>query len=76
MLEGGKETITKYLPVLSFEMPYNTVGLKWLLDLGYELFYHDTKMDKLRKINEYQSGNLIFVNTKQLKFLNKIIEQS
>ena len=74
VLEGGKETITKYLPILSFEMSYNNMGLNWILDLGYELFYHDMQINKLLKIDKYQSGNLIFLHNKHQKSLNKIIE--
>lgn len=74
VLNGGKETITNHLPLLSFEMSYEAIGFNWLLDLGYELFYHDRQTNKLRKINGYQSGNLIFVHKKQQKSLNKIIE--
>lgn len=76
VLEGGKETITKYLPILSFEMSYNDVGLNWLLDIGYELFYYDREINKLRKVNGSQIGNLIFLNKKHIKDLGKIIENA
>lgn len=74
VLHGGKNTITKHLPLLSFEMSYNTSNLDWLLDLGYELFYYDDKMNMLRKINGYQSGNLIFIHKSQIISLNNLIE--
>lgn len=74
VLEGGKEAITKHLPVLSFEMSYEDKGLNWLLDLGYEMFYFDSKFNKLRKVEDRQSGNLILVNKKQQKKFNRIFE--
>jgi len=74
VLEGGKRTITKYLPILSFEMSYKNDEINWLLDLGYELFYHDVRVNKLRKINGNQNGNLIFLHRGHLKKLSEIIE--
>ncbi|NVO10769.1 MAG: FkbM family methyltransferase [Bacteroidales bacterium] len=74
VLNGGRKTITKDLPILSFEMSYKDEGLDWLLDLGYDLFYYDSQINKLRKINGYQDGNLIFVNKSQQKNLDRIIE--
>lgn len=76
VLEGGKKTITKNLPILSFEMSYDDLGFDWLLNLGYELFYHDEEINKLRKINDYQSENLILIHKNRLKSLSKIIEHS
>jgi FkbM family methyltransferase len=74
VLEGGKETIKRDLPTLSFEMSYKNEGLNWLLDLDYELFYYDTQINKLRKINGYQSGNLVLINRKKRNNLDKIIK--
>ena len=74
VLEGGRETITKFLPILSFEMSYKSSNLNWLLDLGYEMFYFDAHTNKLRKINGNQKGNLILLNKKHIDTLNKIIE--
>jgi FkbM family methyltransferase len=74
VLEGGRETITRFRPILSFEMSYKSSNLKWLLDLGYEMFYFDAHTNKLRKINGSQKGNLILLNKKHIDTLNKIIE--
>ena len=74
VLEGGKETITKYLPLLSFEISHKDMRLNWIFELGYELFYYDTKINKLRKIDGNQSGNLILLQKEHLRNLNKIID--
>lgn len=74
VLKGGKQTITKFLPILSFEMSYKDKGLNWLLQLGYELYYYDMKINKFRKINNYQSGNLILLNNKNINKLKNTIE--
>ena len=74
VLKGGKQTITKFLPILSFEMSYKHKGLKWLLQLGYELYYYDMKINKFRKINNFQSGNLILLNNKNINKLKNTIE--
>jgi len=73
VLEGAKETITKFLPILSFEMSFNEPKIKWLIDLGYNLFFFDEKMKKLKKIDDYQDGNLIFIHKIQLDTLKGII---
>lgn len=74
VLEGAKETIEKHLPVLSFEMSYNESGVNWLLDLGYVLFFHDRKINKLRKVDGFQIGNLILVHRKDIYRMSDIIE--
>jgi FkbM family methyltransferase len=74
VLEGAKQTIQKHLPILSFEMSYKDEGYQWLLDAGYQLFYHDKHSNKLRRIKDYQSGNLIFVNNRHLGKLNGVVE--
>ncbi len=73
VLEGGRQTITKFLPILSFEMLYKDKKLKWLFLLGYELFYYDKQTNKLRRINSYQNGNLIMINKKHLNSMINII---
>lgn len=74
VLEGGRQTITKHLPILSFEMLYTDKELDWLIKLGYELFYYDKQINKLINIGNYQTGNLIMINKKQLSSLKNIIE--
>lgn len=73
VLEGGKNTIMKFLPVLSFEMSHKNPGMNWLVDIGYKLFYYDTTIHKLRIINGHQRGNLIFVHQQKMDDLSHII---
>lgn len=75
VLEGGRNTIMKFLPVLSFEMSHKNPGMKWLVDFGYKLFYFDKAIQKLRIINGYQSGNLIFVHQQRMNDLSNIIQR-
>ncbi|MEX2512316.1 MAG: FkbM family methyltransferase [Cyclobacteriaceae bacterium] len=74
VLEGGKKTITRHLPVLSLEISYKSKGLDWLLDLGYEMYYYDNKINKLHKIVDYQSGNLILLNREHIERMQRIID--
>jgi FkbM family methyltransferase len=78
VLEVGKQTITKFLPILSVEMFYNiemsreNKHLNWLLELGYKPYYYDSKSNKLRKVNGKQKGNLILLTDKWInRFENK-----
>lgn len=74
VLEGGKQTIASFLPILSFEMSHKSENLEWLLGLGYELFYYDSEAKLLRKIRDTQKGNLIFLNRDHTKSLQSVIE--
>lgn len=74
VLEGAKNTITKFLPVLSFEMSHKEESLKWLIHLGYYLYYYDPKLKKLRNIVDYQNGNLIMINKSHPDYSHEIIK--
>ncbi len=76
VLNGGKQTITKFLPILSFEMSYKDKELNWVLQLGYKLFYYDSRINKFRRINNYQSGNLIMIHDKNINDLAKVINSA
>jgi FkbM family methyltransferase len=74
VLEGGRETIKRFLPVLSFEMSYKDESTKWLKSLGYQMYYYNEKADKLSKVTDHQTGNLILVNKSNPLNLSEIIE--
>lgn len=73
VLEGGRETIQKYLPILSFEMSHKNSQINWLKEIGYQLFFYDKKFKKLQPVNGEQRGNLIFVHQLKLSELAPII---
>jgi FkbM family methyltransferase len=74
VLEGGKATITKHLPILVLELSHNDKCLNWIYNLGYSPFYYDSKQNKLRLIKTKQISDLILFPEKIVNNLNNIIE--
>ncbi len=75
VLEGGRETIQTHLPILSFEMSYKNTQIDWLLAIGYELYYYEKKINKLKRVIGHQKGNLIFVHQLKMNQLKNIISK-
>ncbi|MES2649745.1 MAG: FkbM family methyltransferase [Bacteroidota bacterium] len=74
VLEGGKKTIERFLPMLSFEMSYKSESTTWLKNIGYEMYYYNEKADKLTKISDHQTGNLVLINSIKVANFSSIIQ--
>jgi len=74
VLDGGKSTISKQLPILDLEISHNNKNINWIYNLGYKPFYYDSHIKKLSILKTHQTGNLILIHEKMINQFKRIID--